>query len=194
MCCLKGLVAYLRLNGVKAREHPVFIELTRVKQYFDKIKTAETPAAERNMAVDRAAAARFIKAGLVSQHFFVQAPPLTLFSLAMTNMIWSGQSNKRKSVRKLISDSNKHRRRHRLNERRMKETKETKIPAPLNTLIQAPNHLRPNQKKLRQLTLYPMRKVKRWTILTRHKPLATQPRVAYRRRVRLKQVGKAEKR
>ena len=57
--------AYLRLNGVKAREHPVFKELTRVKQYFDKIKTVETPVAERTMAVDKGAAARFIKAGLV---------------------------------------------------------------------------------------------------------------------------------
>ncbi|KAH6716286.1 Sas10/Utp3/C1D family-domain-containing protein [Leptodontidium sp. MPI-SDFR-AT-0119] len=57
------LFSYLRLNGIKAREHPVFKELTRVKQYFDKIKAIETPV-ERNMAVDKAAAARFIKAGL----------------------------------------------------------------------------------------------------------------------------------
>lgn len=57
--------AYLRLNGVKAREHPVFKELTRVKQYFDKIKMVETPVAERTMAVDKGAAARFIKASLV---------------------------------------------------------------------------------------------------------------------------------
>merc|ERR1712225_67999 len=57
------LFSYLRLNGVKAREHPVFKELTRVKQYFDKIKAIETPV-ERTMAVDKAAAARFIKAGL----------------------------------------------------------------------------------------------------------------------------------
>ncbi|CAL3968158.1 unnamed protein product [Diplocarpon coronariae] len=57
------LFSYLRLHGVNAREHPVFKELTRVKQYFDKIKAAETPA-ERTMAVDKAAAARFIKAGL----------------------------------------------------------------------------------------------------------------------------------
>ena len=63
-CDLMFVIAYLRLNGVKAREHPVFIELTRVKQYFDKIKTAETPVAGRNVTVDRAAAARFIKAGL----------------------------------------------------------------------------------------------------------------------------------
>jgi exosome complex protein LRP1 len=54
------------LNGVKAREHAVFKELTRVKQYFDKIKTAETPAAGRPTAtLDKKAAARFIKASLV---------------------------------------------------------------------------------------------------------------------------------
>ncbi|EKD15657.1 hypothetical protein MBM_06285 [Drepanopeziza brunnea f. sp. 'multigermtubi' MB_m1] len=57
------LFSYLRLHGVKARDHPVFKELTRVKQYFDKIKNIENPL-ERTMAVDRAAAARFIKAGL----------------------------------------------------------------------------------------------------------------------------------
>ncbi|KAG4434762.1 hypothetical protein IFR05_009753 [Cadophora sp. M221] len=57
------LFSYLRLNGVKAREHPVFKELTRVKQYFDKIKAIETPV-ERTVAVDKAAAARFITAGL----------------------------------------------------------------------------------------------------------------------------------
>ncbi|CZR58433.1 related to exosome-associated family protein [Phialocephala subalpina] len=58
------LFSYLRLNGVKAREHPVFVELTRVKQYFDKIKVAETPAKERQMVPDKQAVARFIKAGL----------------------------------------------------------------------------------------------------------------------------------
>jgi exosome complex protein LRP1 len=81
-------LAYLRLNGVKARERPVFIELTRVKQYFDKIKTAETPA-ERNKTVDKAAAARFIKAGLVSQDsipaFFPGTYPRTTNSLQAGN-------------------------------------------------------------------------------------------------------------
>jgi exosome complex protein LRP1 len=58
--------AYLRLNGVKAREHPVFKELTRVKQYFSKIKAAEATSTERSVAsLDKQAAARFIKAGLV---------------------------------------------------------------------------------------------------------------------------------
>jgi hypothetical protein len=60
-------VAYLRLHGVKARDHPVFTELTRVKQYFEKIKRAENPVGKReNMSVDKDAAARIIKAGLVS--------------------------------------------------------------------------------------------------------------------------------
>jgi len=59
------LFSYLRLNGVKAREHPVFEELSRVKQYFDKIKATETPVPKgENPSVDKQAAARFIKAGL----------------------------------------------------------------------------------------------------------------------------------
>ncbi|KAK7892683.1 hypothetical protein LTR67_006919 [Exophiala xenobiotica] len=36
------LFSYLKLHGVDAKEHAVFRELTRVKQYFEKIKTAET--------------------------------------------------------------------------------------------------------------------------------------------------------
>ncbi|EPE24297.1 hypothetical protein GLAREA_08148 [Glarea lozoyensis ATCC 20868] len=59
------LFSYLRLNGVKARDHPVFIELTRVKQYFDKIKNTE-PAAARTMTLDKAAAARFINPSLAA--------------------------------------------------------------------------------------------------------------------------------
>jgi len=58
--------AYLRLNGVKARDHPVFIELTRVRQYFEKIKAAEKPGGERNLTLDKGAASRIIRAGLVS--------------------------------------------------------------------------------------------------------------------------------
>jgi exosome complex protein LRP1 len=60
-------VAYLRLNGVSARGHPVFKELNRVKQYFDKIKNAEALISKRsnNMSLDKQAAARFIRAGLV---------------------------------------------------------------------------------------------------------------------------------
>lgn len=57
--------AYLRLNGVNAKEHPVFKELTRVKQYFQKIKDIETPPEKPTMALDKQAAGRFIKHGLV---------------------------------------------------------------------------------------------------------------------------------
>lgn len=74
--------AYLRLNGVNARQHPVFLELTRVKQYFDKIKQIEFPPAERNMAIDKKAAARFIKAGLVGFH------ALYLLHLLLTSIVW----------------------------------------------------------------------------------------------------------
>lgn len=60
------MTAYLRLHGVKAREHPVFKELTRVKQYFDKIKIAESPLPKReNLSLDKVAAGRIFKAALV---------------------------------------------------------------------------------------------------------------------------------
>ena len=59
--------AYLRLNGVQAKEHPVFKELTRVKQYFEKIKVAEAgPAKPReNISLNKQAAGRVIKHALV---------------------------------------------------------------------------------------------------------------------------------
>ena len=59
------MIAYLRLNGVDAKEHPVFRELTRVKQYFDKIKDAETGDDPRPTNLDKPAAGRFIKHALV---------------------------------------------------------------------------------------------------------------------------------
>ncbi|EQL36549.1 hypothetical protein BDFG_01931 [Blastomyces dermatitidis ATCC 26199] len=58
------IFSYLRLQGVNAKEHPVFKELTRVKQYFEKIKAVETVPEQRTMAVDTEAAGRFIKHGL----------------------------------------------------------------------------------------------------------------------------------
>lgn len=58
-------IAYLRLNGVNAKEHPVFRELTRVKLYFEKIKTAESTGTKQNVTLDKAAAGRFIKHALV---------------------------------------------------------------------------------------------------------------------------------
>lgn len=44
----------------------MFRELTRVKQYFEKIKALETPPEKRTMTLDKQAAGRFIKHGLVS--------------------------------------------------------------------------------------------------------------------------------
>lgn len=59
------LFSYLRLNGVNAREHLIFTELTRVRQYFDKIKLVETPVGTMsNLKLDKTVARRFYKADL----------------------------------------------------------------------------------------------------------------------------------
>lgn len=54
------------MHGVDAKQHSVFRELTRVKQYFDKIKALEAEPEQRTMTLDKEAAGRFIKHGLVS--------------------------------------------------------------------------------------------------------------------------------
>jgi hypothetical protein len=64
------VIAYLRLHGVNAKEHPVFRELTRVKQYFGKIQALETEPEQRTMTLDKEAAGRFIKHGLVCHILF----------------------------------------------------------------------------------------------------------------------------
>lgn len=52
---------------MSAKDHPVFQELNRVKQYFEKIKTAETgPLKRENLSLDKAAAGRMIKHALAS--------------------------------------------------------------------------------------------------------------------------------
>ncbi|RHZ47290.1 Sas10/Utp3/C1D family protein [Aspergillus thermomutatus] len=62
---LESLIfSYLRLHGVDAKEHPVFRELTRVKQYFGKIQALEAEPEQRTMTLDKEAAGRFIKHGL----------------------------------------------------------------------------------------------------------------------------------
>ena len=66
--CASGLhiyLAFLRLNGANAKEHPVFKELTRVKQYFEKIRVAENGEQGPNLRVDKAAAGRIVKHALV---------------------------------------------------------------------------------------------------------------------------------
>ncbi|TGZ84653.1 hypothetical protein EX30DRAFT_337150 [Ascodesmis nigricans] len=56
------LFSYLRLNGADVRDHPIRTELSRVRNYVQKIKEAQ--AAPRNMELDKQAAGRFIKAAL----------------------------------------------------------------------------------------------------------------------------------
>ena len=59
--------AYVRLNGIDAKEHPVFRELSRVRQYFDKIKDAESKGqGGKSMSIDKAVANRIVKHALVS--------------------------------------------------------------------------------------------------------------------------------
>jgi exosome complex protein LRP1 len=83
------VIAYLRLHGVNAKEHPVFRELTRVKQYFGKIQALEAEQAEpeqRTMTLDKEAAGRFIKHGLVciSWSFLSFCHNLTLLGRGLT--------------------------------------------------------------------------------------------------------------
>lgn len=59
------LAAYLRLNGVNAKEHEVFNELNRVKKYFEKVKEADEKHTKRTMTLNQQAAARMITNSLV---------------------------------------------------------------------------------------------------------------------------------
>ncbi|KAK4452901.1 Sas10/Utp3/C1D family-domain-containing protein [Podospora aff. communis PSN243] len=58
------LFSSMRLNGVDAKDHAIFKELTRVKQYFDKIQKIEKGSEERETKLNTQAAARFIRADL----------------------------------------------------------------------------------------------------------------------------------
>jgi len=58
------LFSALKLNGVDTRNHAVFTELARVKQYFDKIKEAEAKPQQPTVTLNKEAAGRFIKHGL----------------------------------------------------------------------------------------------------------------------------------
>jgi len=62
---------YLKSKGIDPKTHPVFTELDRVRQYFNKITSAEDPAKKRTV-VDKAAADRFIK------HAITQAKNATI--------------------------------------------------------------------------------------------------------------------
>lgn len=58
--------AALKLQGADAQNHAVYSELKRVQQYFGKIKAIEEPAGQRTTTVNQEAAARVLKADLVS--------------------------------------------------------------------------------------------------------------------------------
>ncbi|KAI5867432.1 Sas10/Utp3/C1D family-domain-containing protein [Durotheca rogersii] len=61
------LFSSLRLNGVNPKEHPVFRELTRVRQYFEKIKDVENPPPKPEKpekTLNKEAAIRFIRSDL----------------------------------------------------------------------------------------------------------------------------------
>lgn len=59
--------AYLKVNGVDPKEHAIFKEIERVKQYFNKIKEAEETAivAKPSITLNKQAAARIIQHSLV---------------------------------------------------------------------------------------------------------------------------------
>lgn len=52
---------YLKTRGIDPRTHPVIGELDRVRQYFDKIKSAEDSEEKKRLGIDKEAAGRFIK-------------------------------------------------------------------------------------------------------------------------------------
>lgn len=54
----------MRINSVDAKNHPVFKELTRIRQYFEKIKNIENPPQKPDVKLDKQAAIRFIRADL----------------------------------------------------------------------------------------------------------------------------------
>lgn len=92
---------YLQLNGVEVHDHPIFRELTRVKQYMRKINEAETGPTKNSSNLDKPAAQRFIN------HALVRTSPCILllswgwvayelnkqFRLGMISMIPSERSN-----------------------------------------------------------------------------------------------------
>lgn len=103
------MLAYLRLNGVNARNHPVFRELTRVKQYFEKIRVVESDAsAKETSRLDKAAAGRFIKHALVQVNDCFRSCGLTRSSrLGILTLIIRKRCSRDKRELDRISNSNK---------------------------------------------------------------------------------------
>ncbi|THV06592.1 hypothetical protein K435DRAFT_645058 [Dendrothele bispora CBS 962.96] len=75
---------YLKSRGIDPKTHPVFAELDRVRQYFDKIKNAENPPT-RTTQVDKAAASRFIKHAITQAQIDSDAAQASSTSLGPIN-------------------------------------------------------------------------------------------------------------
>ncbi|KAI5297795.1 hypothetical protein KEM56_004533 [Ascosphaera pollenicola] len=60
------LFCYLKLHGTNVKEHPIFRELTRVRQYFEKLEAAEKKPTDDQPTskLNKDAANRFIKHSL----------------------------------------------------------------------------------------------------------------------------------
>ena len=63
------ILAYLKLNDIDAKTHPVFQELTRVKQYYQKIADLEKPPERPKVILNKDAAGRVMTHALVSLAF-----------------------------------------------------------------------------------------------------------------------------
>jgi exosome complex protein LRP1 len=63
------LFSSLLVSGTNAKEHAIFTELSRLRSYFGKIKSAEEGQGKR-VGVDKEAAARFIRHGLAGNDRF----------------------------------------------------------------------------------------------------------------------------
>lgn len=62
------LFSAIRLDGQDAKDHAVFKELARIKQYFDKIKAVEEAGVKPTSRLDKDAAQRMIKHGLAGNN------------------------------------------------------------------------------------------------------------------------------
>lgn len=93
------VIAYLRLNGVNAKEHPVFRELTRVKQYFEKINATESTGNKPNVTLDKPAAGRFIKHALVGRNSwatkFASADWSVRLEIRNSALIWASSGDRK---------------------------------------------------------------------------------------------------
>jgi exosome complex protein LRP1 len=77
---------YLKTRGIDPRTHPVISELDRVRQYFDKIKSAEDSEEKKRLGIDKAAAGRFIKHAIAQAKLAkVEEPKNTAHGSASTS-------------------------------------------------------------------------------------------------------------